>query len=61
MLSGESASGLFPIEAATTMANIAQEAEEYLDYNALTARLREPSLTDYAAAISYSACRLLIY
>ena len=57
MLSGESASGLFPIEAATTMANIAQEAEEYLDYNALTARLREPSLTDYAAAISYSACR----
>ena len=57
MLSGESASGLFPIEAATTMANIAQEAEEYLDYNALTAKLREPSLTDYAAAISYSACR----
>ena len=57
MLSGESASGLFPIEAATTMSNIAQEAEKYLDYNHLTARLREPSLTDYAAAISYSACR----
>ncbi len=57
MLSGESASGLYPIEAATTMANIAKEAEEYLDYNALTARLREPSLTDYAAAISYSAAR----
>ncbi|AGX41619.1 pyruvate kinase [Clostridium saccharobutylicum] len=57
MLSGESASGLFPIEAAKTMAKIAQEAEEYLDYNHLTTRLREPSLTDYAAAISYSACR----
>lgn len=57
MLSGESASGNFPIEAATTMSKIAQEAEQYLDYNSLTARLREPSLTDYAAAISYSACR----
>ncbi|HEX9026577.1 MAG TPA: pyruvate kinase [Clostridium sp.] len=57
MLSGESASGLFPIEAAKIMSKIAQEAEEYLDYDHLTARLREPSLTDYAAAISYSACR----
>ncbi|MCE5222173.1 MAG: pyruvate kinase [Clostridium sp.] len=57
MLSGESASGLFPIEAATTMSKIAQEVEEYLDYNDLTARLREPSLNDYASAISYSACR----
>jgi pyruvate kinase len=57
MLSGESASGLFPIEAAKTMAKIAQETEEYLDYNHLTSRLREPSLNDYASAISYSACR----
>ena len=57
MLSGESASGLFPIEAAKTMSRIAKEAEQYLDYNHLTARFREPSLTDYAAAISYSACR----
>lgn len=57
MLSGESASGLFPIEAAKTMSKIAQEAEAFLDYNTLTSRLREPSLTDYAAAISYSACR----
>ena len=57
MLSGESASGSFPIEAAKTMSKIAQEAEEYLDYNHLTSRLREPSLNDYASAISYSACR----
>ncbi len=57
MLSGESASGLFPIEAAKTMSKIAQEAEEYLDYNHLTSKLREPSLNDYASAISYSACR----
>ena len=57
MLSGESASGLYPIEAAKIMAKIAQEAEEYLDYDHLTSRLREPSLNDYASAISYSACR----
>lgn len=57
MLSGESASGLFPIEAAKTMSKIAQEAEEYLDYDHLTSKLREPSLNDYASAISYSACR----
>lgn len=57
MLSGESASGNFPIEAATTMSEIAQEAEAHLDYAHLTARLREPSLTDYSGAISYTACR----
>ncbi|MDO5516524.1 MAG: pyruvate kinase [Clostridium sp.] len=57
MLSGESASGLFPIEAAKTMSKIAKETEEYLDYNELTVRYREPSFTDYAPAISYSACR----
>lgn len=57
MLSGESASGSFPIEAATIMSEIAKEAEAHLDYNHLTARLREPSLTDYAGAISYTACR----
>ena len=57
MLSGESASGLFPVEAARTMSEIAQETEEFLDYNQLTVRYREPSFQDYAAAISYSACR----
>ncbi len=57
MLSGESASGNFPIEAAKIMSKIAQEAEDSLDYDNFTSRLREPSLTDYAAAISYSACR----
>lgn len=57
MLSGESASGLYPIESAKIMSKIAQEAEEYLDYDSLTAKLREPSLNDYASAISYSACR----
>ena len=57
MLSGESASGLFPIEAAKTMSKIAIETEQYLDYNQLTVRYREPSFENYAPAISYSACR----
>ncbi|MEG0297086.1 MAG: pyruvate kinase [Clostridium sp.] len=57
MLSGESASGLFPIDAAKTMSRIAMETEAHLDYEYLTARLKEPSLTAFADAISYSACR----
>lgn len=57
MLSGESASGNFPIEAAKTMSRIAMEAEAHLDYDYLTHRLHEPSLTAFADAISYSACR----
>ena len=57
MLSGESASGAFPIEAATTMATIAKETEKHLDYVYLNQRLREPAMGDFAEAISYSACR----
>ncbi|HCW53692.1 MAG TPA: pyruvate kinase [Clostridium sp.] len=57
MLSGESASGSFPVDAARTMSEIAQETEEFLDYNQLTVRYRETTFKDYAAAISYSACR----
>ncbi len=41
MLSGESASGAFPIEAATTMATIAQETEKHIDYVYLNQRLRD--------------------
>lgn len=57
MLSGESASGLFPIEAAKTMSKIAMETEANLDYIYLNKRLKEPSLTSFSEAISYSACR----
>ncbi|MGL5352134.1 MAG: pyruvate kinase [Clostridium sp.] len=57
MLSGESASGHFPIEAATTMSNIAIETESHLDYNYLNKRLKEPALDAFSEAISYSACR----
>ena len=57
MLSGESASGLYPIEAARTMAKIAKETEAHLDYNYLNQRLKEPAMYDFAEAISYSTCR----
>lgn len=57
MLSGESASGHYPIEAAETMSRIAKETEENLDYNYLNKRLKEPSLNSFSEAISYSACR----
>lgn len=60
MLSGESASGSFPKEAAETMARIAQETEANLDYDHLTKNLAESSLTDYADAISYSTCRTAV-
>ena len=57
MLSGESASGLYPIEAAETMSKIAKETEAHLDYNYLNQRLKEPAMYDFAEAISYSTCR----
>lgn len=43
MLSGESASGQYPIEAAKTMSKIAKETELHLDYNYLNQCLKEPA------------------
>lgn len=57
MLSGESASGSFPVEAAETMSRIAREAEENLEYEHLINRTIDPVSTSFADAISYSACR----
>ena len=57
MLSGESASGSFPVEAAETMSRIATEAEENLEYDHLLNRNIDPITSSYADAISYSACR----
>ncbi|WP_297634092.1 pyruvate kinase [uncultured Clostridium sp.] len=59
MLSGESASGAFPIEAATTMSNIAKETEAHLNYDHLNISGSNQDIitSSYADAISYSACR----
>ena len=57
MLSGESASGNFPIEAAETMARIAKEAEANLEYDHLLKQNLTGIESSYADAISYSACK----
>lgn len=57
MLSGESASGNFPKEAAQTMARIAQEAEANLAYDHLMYNPQGFCPTEYADAISFSTCR----
>ena len=57
MLSGESASGSYPIEAATTMSTIAKEAEAHLEYEHLFKEYAYEQSKTYADAISYSACR----
>lgn len=60
MLSGESASGNYPLEAARTMSKISLETEANLDYEYMINKLREPSLAHYADAISYSAAKTTI-
>ncbi|MFR5265841.1 pyruvate kinase [Clostridium sp.] len=62
MLSGESAAGHYPVEAAKTMSKIAKKAEENLDYSELLRRLKDPnpSTDAFADAISYSASKTAI-
>ncbi|MGL5615315.1 MAG: pyruvate kinase [Sarcina sp.] len=62
MLSGESAAGHYPVEAAKTMSRIAKKAEEHLDYEELLRRLKDPnpSTEAFADAISYSASKTAI-
>lgn len=57
MLSGESASGLYPILAAKTMSKIAKKTESNLDYEHMTKKLKNPDLADFEHAISYSAAK----
>lgn len=57
MLSGESASGLYPIESAKTMSKIALETEGHFDYIGFSNNFLEPTLLGFEDAISYSACR----
>lgn len=56
MLSGESASGKYPIEAAITMARIAVAAEEDLSWDAVQEAKKTAAVWDVPNAISWAAC-----
>lgn len=56
MLSGESANGKYPIEAAKTMARIAMAAEAQIDYEAALNKRKENALSNVANAISLATC-----
>lgn len=58
MLSGESAAGLYPVEAVRTMAKIAERAEQDIDYRSRMQRMQSGSaqMHDITTAISYATC-----
>ncbi|MCY6354534.1 pyruvate kinase [Clostridium sp. ZS2-4] len=56
MLSGESANGKYPVEAAKTMARIAMTAEAQIDYEAALNKRKENALSNVANAISLATC-----
>lgn len=56
MLSGESANGDYPLEAALTMSNIAVEAESNIDYTAALNERKEEHLQNISNAISLATC-----
>jgi len=56
MLSGESANGKYPVEAAETMARIAQAAEAKLDYDAILNAKKEQHTMNVPNAICLATC-----
>lgn len=56
MLSGETAAGLYPIEAVKTMARIAERTEQAIDYNGRMKRRESIENFDITTAISHATC-----
>ncbi len=56
MLSGESAAGLYPVEAVKTMARIAESTEKDIDYRGRMARFSASDKGDITTAIAYATC-----
>ncbi|KAJ53192.1 pyruvate kinase [Clostridium tetanomorphum] len=56
MLSGETAGGKYPVEAARTMARIAQAAEAQLEYEKILNKKMESHVLNVANAISIATC-----
>lgn len=56
MLSGETANGKYPIEAVTTMARIAETAENELNYEAALKKKRKAHIPNVPNAISLATC-----
>lgn len=56
MLSGESAAGLYPVEAVKTMARIAESAEQDIDYRSRMNRFSAEAKNDITTAIAYATC-----
>ncbi|MDU1856111.1 MAG: pyruvate kinase, partial [Clostridium baratii] len=54
MLSGESASGLYPIDAAKTMGKIAKDAEKHLDFYKIMEKFKNEELNSFNELISFS-------
>lgn len=56
MLSGESAAGLYPVEAVKTMARIAESAERNIDYRSRMNDIGIEMKKDITTAIAYATC-----